>query len=204
MKPTDSAKPETREIQIIVAHPKPGSFNHAIAEAAAGAARRNGFEVFTRDLYAEGFDPLFTAEELSREYTPPPEILEAGAAVARARGLVFVHPNWWDMPPAILKGWLDRVLRQGEAYEFTEEGPHGLLAARAGVVFNTSNTPQDIEDKVYGDPLEGLWKRVVFGLCGVEKVVRRNYTSVIMSTVEKRRAWLADVEKVITETFPAL
>jgi len=40
--------------------------------------------------------------------------------IAIADGIVFVHPDWWGMPPAILKGWIDRVLRSGVTYQFLE------------------------------------------------------------------------------------
>ena len=58
-----------------------------------------------------------------------------------------MHPNWWSQPPAILNGWLDRVVRPGVAYEFRKDDagrslPVGLLRARAAVVLNTANVPQ--------------------------------------------------------------
>ena len=70
---------------------------------------------------------------------------------------MIVHPNWWGQPPAILKGWVDRVFRPGIAYRFVEgdagEGvPIGLLKASAAVVFNTSNTPDARERFAFGDP----------------------------------------------------
>jgi len=62
----------------------------------------------------------------------------------QADGIIIIHPNWWGQPPAILKGWIDRVIRTGIAYEFKEgdsgEGiPKGLLKAGAAMIFNTSN-----------------------------------------------------------------
>ena len=104
-----------------------------------------------------------------------------------------MHPNWWGQPPAILKGWIDRVLRQGVAYEFPEgcdeSGvPGGLLKARSAVVFNTSNTPPEREKAVFGDPLELLWRNCVFQFCGVDTVVRRMFCTVAGSTAQQRAA----------------
>ena len=63
-----------------------------------------------------------------------------------ADGLIVVHPNWWSQPPAILKGWMDRVLRQGVAYEFGEGGAViGLLEGKTALVLTTSNTPREPE-----------------------------------------------------------
>jgi len=90
------------------------------------------------------------------------------------------------MPPAILKGWIDRVLRPEVAYRSSKgdqgEGvPVGLLKAKAAIVFNTTNTPDERERKIFGDPLEALWKKCVFDLCGVRKVHRRTFAVVVTS-----------------------
>ncbi len=109
-------------------------------------------------------------------------------------------------PPAILKGWVDRVLRPGVAYEFLEgdsgEGvPVGLLRAQAAVVFNTSNTPAARELSAFGDPLETLWRNCIFGLCGVTRVERRMFGVVVTSTPSQREEWLRQVRELVTCTF---
>ncbi len=134
------------KITLILVHPRPGSFNHAIADTAAATLRQAGHLVTVHDLYAEQFDPLLPDPEIARNAVLPPVISEHCREIAAADGIVIVHPNWWGMPPAILKGWLDRVLRPGVAYRFSEtdsgEGiPIGLLSAKAVLVFNTSNAP---------------------------------------------------------------
>lgn len=193
-------------ISIILASPKKGSFNHAIGDTVAGELRASGYDVNYHDLYAERFDPILAAPELSRDAVLPPLIAEHCREIAEAEGIVVVHPNWWGQPPAILKGWLDRVMRQGVAYKFgtNEKGEGvsiGLLKARSVAVFNTANTPVDKELELYGDPLENLWKRCVFELCGVKRFVRRLYTSVVMSSVEQRGRWLKDAEQTVRECF---
>jgi NAD(P)H dehydrogenase (quinone) len=116
---------------------------------------------------------------------------------------VVVHPNWWAMPPAVLKGWIDRVFCQGVAYEFGEGGAViGHLKGKTAVVFTTSNTPRDAEMKLFGDPLENLWHNCIFGFCGVEDFHRRNFESIIMSTPEERKAWLAEVRQTVEQRFP--
>jgi len=194
-------------ISVIVAHPNPKSFNHAIAQAAGAELEQNGHTVAFHDLHAEKFDPLLPFEEFPMN-APLPVALEAQSReIAAADGIVVVHPNWWSQPPAILKGWLDRVLRPGTAYKFGAS-PNGegiiigLLKARAAVVFTTSNTPADKEVSLYGDPLEGLWKRCVWGFCGVKTVHRELFSVVITSTPEQRAAWLRRTRVVVTEHFP--
>ena len=119
---------------------------------------------------------------------------------------MIVHPNWWGQPPAILKGWIDRILRAGVAYEFAEgdsgEGiPVGLLKAEVALVFNTSNTTRARELQAFGDPLEMLWGKCIFDLCGVRNFHRKTYQVIVTSTLEQRNAWLKDVEETINGCF---
>ncbi len=128
------------------------------------------------------------------------------AEISEADGIVIVHPNWWGQPPAILKGWVDRVVRPGVAYAFEEsdsgEGvPIGLLKARIAMVFNTSNTKHERELKVFGDPLETLWKNCIFDLCGVKIFYRKMFEVVVASTYEQRKNWLEEVKQVVCRFF---
>jgi len=194
-------------ISVILAHPTAGSFNHAIASRAFKALKQNGHSVFFHDLYQERFDPLLTDAEIPREAPLPPEIHRHCAEIAEADGIVIVHPNWWGQPPAILKGWVDRVIRPGVAYEFLEgdkgEGiPKGLLKAQAALVFNTSNTPGERERDVFADPLETLWKNCVFGLCGVGNFHRKMFCVVVTSSADERARWLQEVEDNLCRYFP--
>jgi NAD(P)H dehydrogenase (quinone) len=194
-------------ISIILAHPNPGSFNHAIADTASEAARAAGHTVNLHDLCQEQFPPLVSAAELQKDARLEPLVARHCKEIAQAGGIIIVHPNWWGMPPAILKGWIDRVLRPEVAYRFVEgdkgEGvPVGLLKARAAIVFNTANTPDLREREVFGDPLETIWKNCVFDLCGVKNVYRRTFTVVITSTPEQRAAWLVEVRTTVKAHFP--
>jgi len=194
-------------ISIIVAHPNPKSFNHAIAQAAIAQLEHHGHTVTCHDLHAEKFDPLLPFEEIPMNAALPPEIEAQSREIAAADGIIVVHPNWWSQPPAILKGWLDRVLRPGVAYKFgagaNGEGIIiGLLRARAVIVFTTSNTSADQEVALYGDPLEGLWKRCVWGFCGVKQVQRELFSVVITSTPAQREAWLRQTREIVGRTFP--
>ena len=194
-------------ISVILGHPQPGSFNHAIALAALEVLQGNGHRVFFHDLYAEGFDPVLPAGEIPRQAQLHEAVRRHGEEIAGADGIIMVHPNWWGQPPAILKGWIDRVLRPGVAYEFLEgdrgEGvPAGLLRARAALVFNTSNTPPAREMAVFQDPLETIWRNCIFGLCGVTNFFRRNFAVVVTSTSEQRAAWLQEVQSMVNRYFP--
>lgn len=195
-------------VLVVLGHPDPNSFNHAIADAVLAALREAHHEVWFHDLHAEGFDPCLPAAEAPSDAALPPDIAEHCAQLAAAEGIVVVHPNWWGMPPAVMKGWIDRVMRPGVAYRFEEgdggEGvPIGLLQARAALILNTANTPEQREREVFGDPLETIWRNCVFGLCGVHDVRRRTFGVVCTSSAEQREEWLDEVRALVTEAFPA-
>ncbi|MEL5890255.1 MAG: NAD(P)H-dependent oxidoreductase [Methanothrix soehngenii] len=194
-------------VSLILAHPNQGSFNHAIAIAAINALEGNGHSVSFHDLYRERFDPVLPYGEIPKGADIDSNLMKHCQEIASADGIIIVHPNWWGMPPAILKGWVDRVIRPGVAYEFLEgdsgEGvPRGLLKARKALVFNTSNTFPDREREAFGDPLQRLWKDCIFGLCGVEEFYRKTYCVIATSTPVKRTAWLEDAEDTVAEIFP--
>ncbi|OPY88844.1 MAG: hypothetical protein A4E71_00174 [Smithella sp. PtaU1.Bin162] len=194
-------------ISVILAHPDPQSFNAAIARTAVQAIKANGHSVFFHDLYREKFDPLLHQDEIPEDAPLAAEIKTHCAEIAAADGIIIVHPNWWGEPPAILKGWVDRVIRPGVAYKFLEgdkgEGiPQGLLKAKAALVFNTSNTQTEREKNVFGDPLETIWKNCIFSLCGVAGFHRRIFNVVVTSTEADRKNWLAIVGNDINRFFP--
>ena len=193
-------------ISIILAHPNPGSFNHAIAETAAAELRQLGHKVCLHDLCEEQFNPLLPAAELAKDAKLGSVVRQHCHEIVVADGIIIVHPNWWGMPPAILKGWIDRVLRMDVAYRFVandkgEGVPVGLLKAKAAMVFNTSNTPDAREQTEFCNPLETLWKNCVFNLCGVKNVHRRTFTVVVTSKLQQRVQWLAEVREDVVRCF---
>ncbi len=191
------------KVLVILAHPNPGeSFNRAIVETVCRTLREMGHEPVLRDLYAEKFDPVMPMGEEKLPIEELPESVRREIdAVREADGFVIVHPNWWGTPPAILKGWLDRVFRAGFAYSFSANGVVSNFTEKRAQVFTTSNTPRDVELEVYRDPLENFWKTIVFGLVGSRDFGRRNFESIIMSSPEERAAWLAEVEAIVKKRF---
>jgi len=192
-------------ISIILAHPDPDSFNHAIAGTCRDVIEGKGHSVFFHDLYAEAFDPVLPPEELS-DHSPGEDISGLCTEIQHSDGIIIVHPNWWGMPPAILKGWIDRVLRPEVAYRFLEgdkgEGvPEGLLKAKSVIIFNTSNTSAEREDHVFGDPLENLWKTCIFALCGVKSFYRKMFRTIVTSTPEQRKQWLKEAADIVSDMY---
>ena len=191
-------------ILVILAHPNKESFNHAIASKAVAKLRDNEHNIVFHDLYAEEFDPVLTTGEMPEGAEITSQVESHCKDLTLADGIIIIHPNWWGQPPAILKGWVDRVFRPGVAYQPVEGEALaiGLLKTRRVIVFNTSDTPQDRENEQFGDPLETLWKNCVFGFCGVKDVYRDNFSVIVISTPEQRDEWLAQVQRMVDLHFP--
>ena len=193
-------------ISVILGHPSKESFNHAIADSVVATLRQNGHHVLFHDLYEERFNPVLPVSEIPKNADTDPLVKKYCEEIASADGIVIVHPNWWGQPPAIVKGWIDRVIRPGVAYEFLEgdggEGvPCGLLKVKTALVFNTSNTTEERESALFGDPLDTIWKNCIFGLCGVTDVHRKTFSVVVTSTEMKREAWLQDAREMAGRHF---
>ena len=198
----------------LIAHPRLDSFCHAISESARNSLQAAGHTITHHDLYTEGFDPCLKASEA---YTvgdsfeeallrsKDPLVQEHRREISEADGLLVVHPNWWGKPPAILAGWMDRVLVPGVAYrlETADGGPEALLHLKSAVVFNTSDTDAERERLELGDPLQSIWAGCVRPDCGAKEVQRHVFRPVVGSSEQVRKDWLNEVETVGRSAFNA-
>ena len=134
---------------IILAHPNPQSFNAAVARVYAETVRSFGDEAEIRDLYQMGFDPRLRADELpwAKGAQPHADVVAERERLADARAFVFVYPLWFNAPPAILKGYLDRVFGPGFAYGRASGGTEPLLHGRLLLSITTSGAPDQWVDQ---------------------------------------------------------
>ncbi len=197
------------KVSLILGHPGNTSFCHAIADAAQTVLVGNGHEVMRHDLQAEGFDPRIGGEEARTRVSVDPLVERHCAELAAADGLIVVHPNWWGSPPAIVKGWIDRVIRPGVAYELSSgaDGARtlhvGILKVRTALIFNPSDTPEQVEKTKFGNTLDILWKTYIAELCGIRDMQRHVFSVMGTSTPEQRAAWLDQTRALVSRSFPA-
>ena len=194
-------------ISVILGHPYEKSFCSAIFKTVINTLNNNGHIVMFHNLCQEKFDPILSDEELVSGVTKDDLVLRHQQEIKEADGIIIIHPNWWGQPPAILKGWVDRVLRENIAYKFTEGDnggglPIGLLKAKTGLIFNTSNTPEARENTAFGDPLQRIWKDCVFKFCGVTVFDRKMFRVIADSTIDERNMWLNQVNEMVAKYFP--
>jgi NAD(P)H dehydrogenase (quinone) len=193
-----------RNALVVVSHPDDASFSVAIARRSEAALQAIGFRTHFCDLYADNFNPLLTKGEMRGSKTDDPLTQGYRDLLASAEVLVVVHPNCWGSPPAMMKGWMDRVFAEGSAYAFEKSSdlgdvPQGLLRTNVAVVFNTSNTEEERERVVFGDPLDRIWKDCLLHYCGVKNVVRHVFRIVATSSVADREHWLDEVDHILSE-----
>lgn len=156
-------------VLLVHCHPRPDSFSASLRATAEAALTAAGHTVEVIDLYADNFDPRLGQDERGTYYDEaavPPDLAGHVAALRRAEALVFVYPTWWFGPPAMLKGWFDRVWRPGVAFSLggLRALQPRLVNVRTIAVVTTYGSPRWLLWLV-GWPDRRLFKRGIRVLC---------------------------------------
>lgn len=156
---------------VVRAHPLDDSLCATLARRAVACLEAAGHEVAVEDVYAEGFAPGLTAEERASYYAGPYAAAAVQAQADRllaAEGVVLVFPTWWFGPPAILKGWFDRVWAPGIAYDHADDlgairpRLHGL---RRMLAVTTLGSPWWVDRLILRQPVKRVLKTALVGTC---------------------------------------
>ena len=162
---------------FVLAHPEPRSFNAHLVRSGAAALAAAGWTVSTSDLYAMGFDPCERPEHFSDRADParfdaqaeqrhateagalPKAVIDELALMDRADLIVLQYPMWWHLPPAMMKGWFDRVLAYGEAYTSRKRFENGRFVGKRAMLSVTVGTSRETyaHDGRSGDIELMLW-----------------------------------------------
>lgn len=181
-------------VMIVYAHPNPESFNHAVLEAFTNGLKDGGHTVEIADLYAIQFDPCLPLEEFFAQWSgePPHQaVQDQQEKVTQADGLAFISPVWWWRPPAILEGWVNRVLAPGCAYQFTENGMEGLLGDKKAILINTVMGSQE-HYKTSGteDSMRRITQATLVDGCGIQNLEHVFFYAVHDVDGETRKKYL--------------
>jgi NAD(P)H dehydrogenase (quinone) len=185
---------------VVYCHPNPESFTAAVRDRAVGALHTAGNEIRLSDLYAEGFEPVMSLEERLTHRQPErrPELAGYCDNLRWCDTLVFIYPTWWSGEPAMLTGWLDRVLLRGVAWDMTTSSTRikSLLTNVRRVVTVTSHGSSKLVNLAEGEAGRRVIGRAVRILC--HRLARTTWLALYdidRSTEADRAAFLDRVER---------
>jgi putative NADPH-quinone reductase len=183
---------------VVYCHPDPQSFTAAVRDRAVGALRQCGDDVRVTDLYADRFDPLFSAEERDRHLEPGPDpaVAHHAADLQWCRRLVLVYPTWWSGPPAMLKGWIERVWVRDVAFDLPPDSNrvHARLHNVRHLVAVTTHGSSKLVNALEGEAGRRTVTRTLRAVC--HPLTRTTWLAMYgldTSTDAQRRAFLDKV-----------
>ncbi|NIB41621.1 NAD(P)H-dependent oxidoreductase [Pseudomaricurvus alkylphenolicus] len=186
---------------IIYTHPNPESFNHAILETVVETLDKQGHEFRVADLYRDKFNPVLAAEDFiafSKGETPR-DIQEYQDLIQWADNLIFIYPTWWFDRPAMLQGWIDRVLSHGFAFLEDANGFEGLMTDKSASVYITfGGKEEDIATQIGLETITGAMTLGTLELVGMSPVSVYPFYEVPTTSDENRKTMLESVRQSLT------
>lgn len=191
---------------IVFNHPYEGSYCNAILNSVEKGLSRAGHEIDLIYLDKEDFNPVMTSDDLlafiDREPIDP-KVLEYKSRLEKADHLVFIFPIWWELMPALTKGFIDKVLFPGVAYQYKENGlgmkPLLNNLKRVSVI-TTMNTPGVMYRFLFGNAIKKSLLRGTFWKMGYKNRKWISLNMVKMVSEEKRKKWLEKIEYKFSQT----
>jgi putative NADPH-quinone reductase len=180
------------KVAVIQGHPDPaaGHLGHALAEAYAQGAARGGHDVRRIEVARLDF-PLLRSEAEFATNDPPPGLMEAQAAVLWADHYAIFFPLWLGTMPALLKAFLEQVLRPGLTFEYSPRGfPKGLLGGKSARIVVTMGMPAFLYRWYFGAFGVRVLERSILGFTGVGPIRRTLLGGVAAADEAKRKRWI--------------
>ncbi|ACA31365.1 NAD(P)H-dependent oxidoreductase [Histophilus somni] len=193
---------------IIFTHPNnQTSFNQAILEQTVKTGQKLGVETRVRDLYALDFNPILSWEELqaAQQKITPAEIRYEQELIDQSDLITLIYPLWWMGFPAILKGYLDRILSHGVAYK-TENGvSEGLLHGKKIQQFITmGNNLQKYQERGFAQSLQNCLVDGLFNYCGVTDIDHSFFGDIHILDEQAKQHILQEVREKTVKNLTAL
>lgn len=189
---------------VVYYHPYNKSFCHAILDQVINSSLKAGHEIDIIHLNVENFWPVMTSEDLQgfvKHQMVDPQSIEYAKRVKKADHLIMIFPIWWELMPAMIKGFIDKIIFPGTCYEYTQSGlgMRSLMPNVKVTIFSTMNTPKFIYQLIYGNALKNALVKGTFKKSGVRKVKWVSFHMVKGSSDKKRKDWLKKVERLVTK-----
>lgn len=191
---------------IVFAHPRKGSFTHALVERVSGALKKKDYEVEVRDLYAMNFNPVLAGEDaihvengkfVRDQEVFPKDVQEEQQLIEESDLLIYVFPSWWNGMPAMMKGYVDRVFQHGFAYSFESDEPKERFSSKKALFFTPTGQPQDEGETPLDRAIKMVTSEWMFGSNGTEVIDHVFYGRVPYRSREELEEYLQDAENRI-------
>ena len=183
---------------IVFAHPWNGSFNKAILDKVVEKLDETKEKYTIIDLNKDGFNPVMTEKELglySQGKSIDPLVLKYQEILKNTDELILIFPIWWMSLPAILKGFLDKVMLRGFAYESGKYGIKGLLPIKSAKMITTATAPKFLLN-ITGFGI--TMKKANFGGIGIKKTKWIHYSFRAKGKDEDRKKFLEKVKEFVS------
>ncbi|EJL41168.1 NAD(P)H dehydrogenase [Brevibacillus agri] len=183
---------------IVFAHEGKESFCHAILDRVTRSLQQQQIDFEVRDLYQMKFQPVFDAADMQKvaNGSASQDVATEQELISDADLLVMIYPVWWWSPPAILKGYIDRVFTNNFAFRYDANGPVGLLSNKQAIVFTTT---RESEAEMQTSGFDAVVKKQIvdgtLAMIGYD-VTYRNFAAVPYVDNAAREQMLAEVEKI--------
>ncbi|UZR98531.1 NAD(P)H-dependent oxidoreductase [Chondrinema litorale] len=189
------------KVVIVFNHPYQKSYCNAILEAATRGLQVGNHEIDLIHLDNDGFNPVMTADDLKafRDKKPvDPQVIDYKSRIEQADYLIFIFPIWWELMPAMTKGFIDKVIFPGVAYDYTNANNtrmKPLWTKLKGItLITTMNTPSLLYSLIFGNAIKKAMILGTFWKIGFKNRKWISLNQVKMASHEKRTKWLNSIE----------
>jgi NAD(P)H dehydrogenase (quinone) len=193
------------KVLIIFNHPYEGSYCNAVLNSVTQGLQRANHEVDIIHLDKDGFNPVMTAQDLKAfrdKYPIDPKVIEYKNRLEDADHIVFIFPIWWELMPALMKGFIDKVIFPGVAYDYTNATNTKMkplwTKVKGVTMITTMNTPGVFYWGIFGNAIQKAMMRGTFWKLGYKnrKWISLNMVKLVSS--ERRKKWLDKIEQQFT------
>lgn len=189
------------KVVIVFNHPYDGSFCNAILNAVTSGLQKGKHEVELIHLDKDGFNPVMTSEDLKafRDKKPiDPTVLAYKTKLEQADHLIFIFPIWWELMPALTKGFIDKVIFPGVAYDYATKSNTTMkplwTKLKSVTMITTMNTPGILYWGIFGNAIHKAVMRGTFWKLGYKNRKWISFNMVKMVSDNKRKKWLTKLE----------
>ncbi|NHJ48207.1 MAG: NAD(P)H-dependent oxidoreductase [Asgard group archaeon] len=185
-------------VLVIYAHPNENSFCSAIKNKLLSGLEKNINSVRIHDLYYSDFNPILTKKELidyPKALSENEQVQKHQHDIKWADIICLIYPVWWYGPPAILKGYIDRVITEGFAYDYIDNQAIPKLTDKRMILIQTFDAEEKMEKELNEDisykSMHNIWN-----YCGINEINRVSLFRVNFVDKKQRNVWLEEIYKL--------